>query len=291
MENPTEITERQLKVGYWYLTHKEALKKWLKIALIIVNVVLWGYGAYGLIRYYFLDAAVYNQMLSNLAKDLVSYQTYRSTHRPLSPQIVSAKVIALGEERYDIIARLQNPNPDWLIEFDYQFVSEAVSTSVKRGFILPGEEKFLTALGVKTERVVRSPRIDLSNFTWRRIEDYALVRGERLNFELQDVKFISAQELSLSGRVPVSRTTFTIVNKTVYNFWGVGVYVALYQGSALTALNYITLEELLSNEARPVEISWYERLANVNKVSVEPEVNILDPKSFMGMEGGTGEVK
>ena len=45
------ITDRELKMSYWYVTHKLAIKKWLVVLLLILTILLWFYVGWQLVFY------------------------------------------------------------------------------------------------------------------------------------------------------------------------------------------------------------------------------------------------
>ena len=46
-----ELTKGELKFGYWYVTHKEAIRKWIIISLIVFSVFTYGYALFDTIRF------------------------------------------------------------------------------------------------------------------------------------------------------------------------------------------------------------------------------------------------
>ncbi|MFH1173168.1 MAG: hypothetical protein V1692_01400, partial [bacterium] len=195
-------------------------------------------------------------------------------------------------DRYDFFAQIKNPNQEWYVaSFDYRFILSSGSTEVRQGFLLPEEGKYLMDLAVETKGASQA-RLEIRNIEWRRVNkhqipDYQAFYQEHFNFELADIAFTSAgQSAAGTGQVD-----FNIINRTAYNFWNVGFQVLLYNGRQIAGVNYISLEQLLAGENRPVHVYWYEKLPNISQVEIIPEADIFDSKVYMQIEGGIGELK
>lgn len=278
--NFEKFSEQELKAASWYVSHKLLLKKILIGFLIAVSAGLLGYGLYGLVNYYFIEGPAFEANINAL---IGSGGGTPASSEPQSAQIGSATILSPGQGKYDLVAKINNPNQDWRLEFDYHFVLDGKVLATKSGFILPGEEKFLIDLGVEAASKPRSAEAEIDNLRWQRIDlheipDYAAWRDERLNFVFEDVKFSPAV---VSGKITTSRASFTAKNMSAYGFWDVGFYILLYRGSSLAGITYVTLQEFASGQTRQVEVSWFEPLSSVTQVKIIPEVNIFDPQVYI----------
>ena len=88
---PDNLTEKQLKRGYWFVTHKFQLKKALTISLIVLNVGLWGYVIFGL-TVYLIDFKNYQSAMNQLPQNLANYKTYREENQTFPLDIASQSV-------------------------------------------------------------------------------------------------------------------------------------------------------------------------------------------------------
>ncbi|PIY78563.1 MAG: hypothetical protein COY82_01820 [Parcubacteria group bacterium CG_4_10_14_0_8_um_filter_35_7] len=281
MDYQEDLTEKQLKIGYWYLTHKAILNKYLVIFLIVLNIVLWGYSGYRWVMYY-IETPSYEKMIAEMPKDLINWKDFHEKHQPQPLQVIETTAISLGKGKYDLVAKIENPNIHWMVEdFKYQFSLGGSLKETKESFVLPGEAKFLIDLGV---RGAGEANVIFKDIDWFRISKFEILKKERLDFVFKNIHFVPAS-FEEEGKIPISKVTFDAANQSVYNFWEVGFYVILYRGTEIVGVNYITLERFFSGEKRSVEVKWYEKLPQVTKVIVEPEVNILDEEIFMPLEG------
>jgi len=253
------------------------------IFLIGLNIILYGYvlisGTLNLV----IRRSDHQALVNQLPQNLVTFEQYRADNQPVDVQVLSTDILLAGEGRYDLVARLKNLNNNWaVLSFDYKFVVNGAETETQTGWMLPGEEKYITDLAVTSTQAIRSFNIDFSNITWRRITDYEEFASTRLGIEIEDVEFIAPQPAT-EGKpsLSISRVSFTANNRSAFSFWQVDFVVVLLRGTRVVGVNQITLDQLISGQRRPVEVSWFEQLPQVNSVIVEPHINILDPSVFM----------
>jgi hypothetical protein len=293
MDNDQNFNDKTLKFSYWYLTHKILLRKLLIIFLIVLSVIFFAYAIYIIVLEFAVYGQNYNQVLVSLPQNLLNTGGYRALHEVKEPQVVNITVIAGTSERYDFISKIKNPNSDFLVEsFDYQFITgnDDVDLSkdksgpnparVKKGFILPGEEKYLVDLSVTSKKRINQARLNIVNIQWRRISDYATIQKEKLRFDIADVKFIPPVADG-SNKLPVSKVSFNAINKSAFNFWNIGFYVILFKGTAIAGANYVSIDQFLTGQTRPITVNWFEPLPDITQVQVVPEVNILDSSIYM----------
>lgn len=285
MENflPHKLSDKELERGYWYVTHKEQLKKLLILCLIILNIFLIGFSVWGFFKEFVLYRQNYLTIMNELPKDLVDYSTYRRRNTPQDLQFIGINVLSSGKQKYDIVAKIRNINDRWAQTFDYYFIYANGQTERKKGFILPSETKFIYQLGVYSNKIITQPRIVLENQQWQRILNYQEFAKNRLKIEIppEKVKYIPARRSEISNKLGVAQTTFVVKNNTPYNYWNVGILVLLYRGTSLKAVNFTSIEKFLSKTERKVTINWFQDLPQVNKVDIIPEVNILDNSVYM----------
>ena len=303
-EDYEDLSEKELSFGYWFLTHKVLLRKILVIFLIALAVIFFAYAIYGLVIEIVINGQSFNTAMQNLPKNLVDYSGYRAVNQPKDLQIANITIITGKGEKYDLVAKIKNPNPNWALSFDYQFVtgvdevdlnkdkSGSNPARIKKGFFLPGEDKYLMDLSVASPRRIGQARVNFTNIQWQRVVNYAAIGAEKFNFSAEGVKFIPASATEISGKLPVSQVTFQATNKSAYNYWGVGFQIILFRGGeAIGAANYISLSQLLSGETRPVTVNWFESLPDISSVQIIPEVNVLDQSVFMQITGQGGEFR
>lgn len=286
-----DLTGRELKFGYWYVKHKLLFKRIAIGIFIAFDLALIVYGAYGFINHFFIEGPQVRQSISKMPENLIETGSFRFKTRPENIRVLDSKVISGAEGKYDFLARVSNPNPEWLIYFDYEFVYAGGRTETKSSFVLPLEDRMITSLGIKSDQKIISANLRIIDIEWEKVDkhdisDFNQFYKEHFNFDTENVKILTTQ---ISG-LPVTRVNFDITNNSAYSYWEIGVHVILYRGNRIAGINYIALEDFLSEQTRSVEVRWFEKISNV-KIEIEPEVNILNPDVYMELKGNSGELK
>jgi len=280
---PGHISNLKLKASYWYVTHKIQLKQGLIVSLIALSIMLYGFSVYRGAMILFIEDKVSEQNLAYLPADFIDYQYFHQANKPKKLRVLGFEAIGGREEKYDFVAKIENPNDKWIAEAaTIQLISGQDVIAEKVVFVYPQEEKYVAIFGQEVSGPTPALKIDKVN--WQRYLEFEQFAQPRLKFEISDIKFRSARESGVRGELPVSVLNFRIANDTGYSYWSVGVYMILLSGSKVVGANYLALDQFTSQEAREVEMRWYESLSNVNKVEILPEINILDPVSYMPVE-------
>jgi hypothetical protein len=277
-----QLSEKQLKFGYWYVSHKGQLRKFWFGVLIVLDVLLVGYALYGLVDYFLISWTRDQAVSRNLGQSFVSHDAVRRL-APIPLATKSVHTFRSGEGRYDLLAILQNQNVDWYATFRYEFVVAGAATSEQEGFILPTEEKYIAQFAQALGGVPRDAEFRLTSLAWHHvnrhvIRDYESWRGERLRVATSDV---THQSNVVGLDQGTSRTSFDIQNPSAFGYWRLGLFVTLLRGTTPVAVNYITLENFDSSEERHVDVHWFEPLPGSSTIDIRPEVNLFDPDVYL----------
>jgi len=280
------LSDSQLKIGYWILLNKKKWFRWFIRLFIGFNVILWGYNFYGWTDW-FMGREAYLQLLNDLQESLVNVEAYKQKETPQGFQTLGLFVFSLGENRYDLVGKLRNPNPQWMALIEYQFVTSnpKLKTKVYKDFILPSDEKYLIDSAVESESTVANPKINLISLKWERVRGFEEKKKEMLRFDLSDIEFQGSKSLGIGDKVEISRVNFKAFNRSPYNFSKVGFAVVLLSGPRPVGVNYLIASDFLSEQIKNLEVNWFSTLPGVTKVEVKPDVNILDKSNYKGFKG------
>lgn len=279
-----QLTEKQLKWAEWWVTHKVQVRRIFVICMIVLDTALVGYALFGFADWFFGSGELERRQIAQLTRQWTDFDAFRQKTAPQPLAIDDPLVLLAGERRYDFVSQATNPSPLWWVEFDYRFTAGSLETAPKRGFLLPGETKWLEALGTRSDFRPSSPKIVVENVIWHRVNlhktrpDYVTWATSRLNFLLTDVRFKPPDP---KDPVPISRATFTVTNDTGFGFYRLGFFVTLRAGTRIVGVNKVVISDLRAGEKREVDASWFTDLPNVNKVEVKPEVNIFDERIYI----------
>lgn len=283
VELPNALSEKDLRRSYWWVTHRERVTKIAFGLFIALDVLLVGYGAWGFIDWLAVSGAGEDRAIRQMT--LPAYGKFGGIGEVRELRFEEPAVFTVPGGRYDIIALVQNENPRHWAELTYRFSVGGEETPERTAFVLPGQAKYLTELGYKkeaSEAGAGSVELKVLRRAWSRIDaheipDYESFAAKRLALEVVNPAFFPA----IPGTsVPVSRTTFTLANRSAFSYYDIDVLVLLYRGEAVVAANKIRVNRLRAGESRPTELFWYQPLPQVTRVEVVPDINILDPDVY-----------
>ncbi len=276
------LSEKQLKFGYWFVTHKLQLKRGLEFALMAVSAGLFLFTIAMLVKLFLVEDTAFRAMQRQASQNLVNPAVIAArVPKPLS--VKTSAALEGGKGTSDAYAEITNPNKDSWASWTGQFSAQGATTTPRREFILPGETKPVVDLGIESPRLT-GLKYEIRDLAWHRVDrhdipDYAAYRDNRLRFDIKDVVFTSAP--SPDGKSTVSRVSFTVVNGSAYNYWTVRFIARLYRGTSIAAVNTVELQAMKTGETRKVEMAWVQDLQAISKPEVIPDVNILDLSVYM----------
>jgi hypothetical protein len=279
---PEDLSEKQLKWGYWFVTHKVLLRRILIVSLIALSAGLLGFSGYGLVSD-ILNASERERMMKELAANQLNRATTESAApRPLS----SGNVQALPSSgKFDFIAAVKNPNVRHYAHFSYRFVGGDFATPSRRGFILPGEEKLMIELGFASASRPGGATLEISEVNFDRVDRHSIADWgeyvhEHVNFPISDPAYEQGIEIA-EGKPMIGRTSFKIRNATGYGYYDLRVLVLMYKGSAIAAVNSTAFPSFAPGETKEAEVTWYEDYGAISQIKVVPEIDITDQASYM----------
>jgi hypothetical protein len=82
-------------------------------------------------------------------------------------------------------------------------------------------------------------------------------------------------------KISVNRVTFDITNQSAFNFANVNFILLVISNNQTVALNQVSSGNFLSGKTLSLESTFFQKLPNIDKVQVIPEVNILNPSVFL----------
>ncbi|MFZ2803950.1 MAG: hypothetical protein WA001_01880 [Patescibacteria group bacterium] len=278
------FTSGELEFASWWVRNGPLARRVGHGVLIFLSVIFWGYAIWGLLDAYAIsypresridyEIATNEQLLTALATDV-----------PQNVSLSDVSVFQTTDSRYDMSVTLTNPNAQWWADFNYHFNLSGESTPEQSGYVLPSSQQILTQLGYSPKtQGGRSASLVIDNVHWHRVDpsvvgaSYKDYLGERLALSFQDITYDTNITL---GTSKVGQTSFTLVNNSAYGYWKVNLIVQLYRGSTPIAINQIELDNIQPGEHRPVQMTWFDNIPSVTQTQITPQVNVLDPASFL----------
>jgi len=283
---PGKLTSDQLKLGYWYSSHKLLIRRIIIFVLIILDVFLISFAVYGFTDYYFISQPQVSQLYEDLTTPKLNYNYLAEVSFPQPLNVAFVQVLRNQEGKYDLVAEVINPNNLWYApQVTYHFEAGSVITESQTAYILPNQTKYLMTLGYSSESAINNPSIVIDNISWEKNVLYENLQAKVLNIEITEPKFESGQQLGLTNGTDSSRVSFSAFNNSAYNFWDVDMNVLLYRGSSLVYVNKIPFRIFEAGERQNIEFIIHEKISTPSMIEVLPDVDILNPASFKGFEG------
>ncbi|MCA9387639.1 MAG: FxLYD domain-containing protein [Candidatus Andersenbacteria bacterium] len=184
-------------------------------------------------------------------------------------------------ERYDVLARVRNTDPDWgLTELDYELVlldAAGVTVGSRKGttFLPPETEQGIVEFQIDTTDVAAQASISLEPVAFEQFDrEIDILTG------VEDVLHELEPDANGEQRSVVSGI---LRNASSFQLSTADLIVSAYNASgALVGLNGATVSGVPANGTSPFEVRWQERLQGVTRVEVEVLVNPFELENLLG---------
>lgn len=272
------LNDLYLKAAAWFVGHKDFFKKWWVIMIISLDLLMLVYVAVSFLLYAF-ETPRYNQMISQLGNNFIN-QVYQQENQPKDLTVEYAKVLVNQPGRYDLVAKVKNPNRQWGVKnLFYAFKIKGEETKQNLGYLGPNEEKYFLLLNYNTKEDISLEAVEFVSqaIEWQKLGDESLL--QRIAFAVSEEK-LSQGELTNTA-VQSTLVTAKIKNNSLYDFWKVGVNVVVLVDSEPLAVNYYILREFKSSTEKEIIVSWLKKFPLTATLEIKPEVNIFDADNFM----------
>lgn len=279
------VSMKNLETGLWWVRNRGNLKKSLIVILIIICVGTVGYSLFNF--GYYLIKGMWDD--KKMVTDMVNTTTVSPdflAQRAAQNLSLSPVGMIEGDGVYDIYISIRNPNPKHWGTFSYCFMSGEKELQCGNDFILPGEKKFVMALGTKSAVRPSNVKFSLNKIDWKKlnphiIPDWEKYKNEHLQIELKDVSFKPAGLSDLSEKIGLNTLSFSITNSSAYGFWDAPLSIVLYRSNRIVGISRYSLKELSSYDAKTVQITWPGDLSGVNDIDIVPDINIMDIGNYL----------
>ena len=282
--DPTgEFSNKQLRLGEWYLRHKIFLGKvgvGLLIAWSIITIgsslVIWA-------KYLIFDYVSDEQMFARQVAEFQNYTALQANYGAQPLDIGSIQVYESAPDNYDFIAIARNPNLRWVATIDYHFVYGSGETPVATTELPPATERPIAVFGYGSEQFPSGARLVVDNIKWRnvnahRVADPEQYLSERLSFDFDNFSF---QRPNSADGISVQSLSFDLSNNSAYGFWSPVFYVVLKNGRQTVGMIYLLEDKFKAGETRKIDLRYFGETLSVSGIEVFPVVNIFDDSVFL----------
>ncbi|MFA6537574.1 MAG: hypothetical protein WCT18_04240 [Patescibacteria group bacterium] len=280
------LDEKELKVGYWWVTHRVQLRQLFYIFFGIIAIFFLFFGFGGLVKFYIIDRGEHLALENDLVKPKLNYVALSEVNTPKNLQIANSWVIKAKEGHYDFVAEVSNPNKKWYAKsFVYYFVFGDQKTESKTGYILPESTRYLLDLNFLSDAGIKEANLIIENISWQKVDDdFAVVKNKMLQLRVEDIAFVSAQSNSATEKENITNVSFAVNNLSNYNYWQPSFVVLLLRRGEMFAVSSLLSPKLDSKERRVESLNIFQYLPRDVEVKIVPEINILDPAVFKSFD-------
>lgn len=274
------LTSQELERGYWLLKHRDKIKKIGLVAGIGAVVLIYVSLGFSIVKY--VSGSGFEELASKMPSNY-DWAAYHKQRAPKDLTIGTVQIISIGNNRYNLVALVQNPNADWLIpNLDYHFVVNGQALEAKTSFINAAENTALIYAAYESNNLVASATLNIDQIHWYRRD----IQVPDIKWDVQDVSFqaVSREGTGDEAIVLPANVTWTAQNLSLKNFWQVNWQVILYSGERIVGVQEIVSQDFLSLETRDLRVVWLYNLPRVTEAVVLPHVSWLDTDNFKDIQ-------
>lgn len=277
-KDPSGVSLRKLEIGLWLVKNKKNFLSLFLGFLIVLSAILWTYYFYNFGMYIFSGMKSDMQAFNRLASpDLFPFS--QLSLNKADDIVVSDPVVLKSGAKYDFIAKIKNPNMEHFAHFTYAFETGSGLYGRRSGFILPGQSKYLLALGEVLPQPASRAKLVLEELSWLRVDkkeiiDWQIFASDRLNMGTREEKFVPGQSSGLSENIILNRLEFVAYNNTPFNYYETDFNIILLSNNQEIGAYKHRIDRFMSGEERSVDLTLPYNIGNVNSILIEPEIDI-----------------
>lgn len=206
-------------------------------------------------------------------------------------QVTVSKLLPAGENDYDFIFRVNNPNSDYgtpLAGYELSLVGigdTEVSKTTGSFYILPGQTKYVV-VSFKTAEEISGVNVKVSSADWQR-----LTLGGETQFTLKRQQYRDLVDAPDGEQTIYGEFDGILFNNSDFDFDTVDVAVVLFDDSDnIIGVNRTLINRFLSQTDRYFRVRWpFEIDGSVFRADVEATTNLFENSNFIKTHGGSQE--
>ena len=193
--------------------------------------------------------------------------------------VKDARIVYGGENKYDVVAEIHNPNALYGAKKVYYTVEIKDATGKTldyrdgNTFVLPNENKYIMELALETKQKPTNAKVTINDVDWVKFTEFVAPQIEVKN-----------QRFGLVENGPSYAEAFgLVVNNSLYDFHNVNIYVILQDERGIPiAVNKTQMRTLDANSRRTFKLVWpHEFPGKIASSKMQAETNVFDSLNFM----------
>lgn len=286
-EDYQNVTEKKLEFGLWYVTHLKQLKNTLAVVTVIALIGIWSYPVYTGVYYLVRGMNEDRAMMANLTQSGFINHEYILSTAPKELIVGGAQTFSSSiSNSYDFLTEIRNYNTNRWAEFDYTFFDGNQPIGSGKGYVMPDETKNIYLLFKEMTYRPNNAYVTVNNIVWHKVNkheipDWNKYKNERLNVVVNDTSIVPVTSAALGVGEVLNILEFSAINGTAYNYAGVDFNIMFYRGDNIVGVNKYTMSNFMSGEKKYVKINWPAINGSVDKISIVPEMDIMDDRNYI----------
>jgi len=288
------LSIKKLNFGLWFVESKIFFQKFFLGLLFLIAIFSNFYG-WGHFLFYFVSGINEDKnMIYQMLKTKSITKEYTRSREPYDIDYSFIKATkSTQSDKYDLFAKIKNPNQDHYVNFKYCFYSGEIEISCESGFVLPEEEKFLLSLNKDFNSKISSIKFLLKDVSFTRLNkhvypDWEEYKKNHLDFIIENIKF---EPSKLSEEEKIEVLNFDIRNNTAFNFWEVSINIVFYNGNSIIGVDQHIIDNFMSASTKNISKNYVDYFNYVNNVDIYLNINTINEDIYMQYEGGFGSKK
>lgn len=270
------LSQKDLERGMYFLQHKALFIRLAWLVALLILVTIYGVLIFNLISYF--RGASWTELAESV-KQKGAWSVYHNEKAPLEIELGQAQALTLGNNLYNLVATIKNPNPDWLVSsLDYRFIVNGQALSSKTAFLNASDQHLLLQLGYRSDSSIGSVNVEIDNVRWQRLDS----ETPQIFWPISELKYQAEGSVVVNGvtvNLP-TQVSWQAQNKSLFNFWEVAWQVALFDNDRIIGVAEINERDFQSLETRSMEATWAYNLPRATRAEVWPILNWLDKNNF-----------
>lgn len=267
------LDEKQIERHLWYIKNKVLFKKIIIILLFIIILFFYSFSILKFITIKIQDDYEKN----NYQEIFINFREWQERNKPKNISIVEKNIISLGNNKYDIVIAVKNPNEKIAIpKLKYQFIyNNELESEEKETFILPQDTKKLIDFNVASNKKIKSVELKIIDIAWQRF------KASEIENWPSNIFLIKNKIINVNNKDTRNWIEFTAINQTPYSWLESKFYISLRLGTKMIAINKVTIDEFYSLEEKKIETSWFYQIPSYVSLEIDADVNFLDPENYI----------
>lgn len=271
------FADLNLRLNYWYINHRDQLKKWWMIAFLAFDgivLVFWVVAAF-VAR---TDGrAVQRQLVERSQASLFSASVRSELASPLI--VGTPLAVPAGTKTVDLIVELKNPNGPYVAEsVHYRFAYGDQALPARQTFLWPEASRYVFESNLPVQ-AGKTPVFELLGVAWRRPKQPEIL--SQISFKVEQVSFDVSALTTGTPPQPAPRVQATMVNDSIHAFREVEVSIAVLDRDRPVAAERVVVDNWQSFAKQTVNAQWVRTIPAGAKVLIIPHVNPLDERNFL----------